>query len=268
MKTVAHLSDLHFGREVPAIADALVDELHAVRPALVVVSGDLTQRARRSQFRAARDFLARLPAPRLTVPGNHDIPLYDAFRRFARPLNRFRRFIFDDPSPFYRDDEIAVAGVNTARSLAFKGGRISIEQIAQLRARLQPLPRSLLKVVVTHHQFVPRPGQPVKNVVGRADLALEALDACGVDLLLAGHLHSGFAGDTRTHAPMRNSLVVAQCGTSISNRVRGEPNGYNVLELERDCIRISMRSWSGTGFAEAARSCFVRGDGGWVRQAA
>src|SRR4051812_18248336 len=119
MRTIAHISDLHFGRVDPPVAEALVEDLRAVGPALVVVSGDFTQRARRDQFEAAAAFLKRLPMPQLVVPGNHDLPLYDVATRFVRPLRRYRRFISADMRPMFRDDELLVVGVNSARPLSW-----------------------------------------------------------------------------------------------------------------------------------------------------
>jgi len=115
LRTILHVSDLHFGRIDPATLEPLLAAAKEIRPHVVVVSGDLTQRARAWQFREARDFLAALPQPQVVVPGNHDVPLYNVALRFADPLANYRRYITDDLEPFYRDDEIAVAGINTAR---------------------------------------------------------------------------------------------------------------------------------------------------------
>src|SRR4051812_8508391 len=115
MRRIVHLSDLHFGRVDDRLPRALLDAVGAASPDLVVISGDMTQRARVEEFEAARAFLAELPQPQLVVPGNHDIPLYDVFRRTLRPLNRFRRYISSDIEPGYFDGEIAVAGISTAR---------------------------------------------------------------------------------------------------------------------------------------------------------
>src|SRR5919112_1608165 len=121
MRTLVHLSDLHFGRVDASVVGPLVAAIEDLRPDVVAVSGDLTQRARDEQFREAREFLDRLPrVPQIVVPGNHDVPLWNAFKRFLQPLEGFRRFITDDLEPFYSDDEIAIIGVNTARSLTVK----------------------------------------------------------------------------------------------------------------------------------------------------
>ena len=264
MKTIAHISDLHFGKEVPAVAEALVADLHAMAPTLVVASGDFTQRARRKQFIAARDYLARLPQPQLVVPGNHDVPLFDVLRRFLAPLKRYCRFISADLDPTYSDDEVLVVGINTARSFTWKNGRISVEQIAELQNRLND-GGLRVKVVVTHHPFLPPPGDVGIDLVGRAVRAMTVLDACNVDLLLAGHLHRGYAGDIRTHYPAaRRAMIAVQAGTAISHRLReGEANAYNLLKVERKLITIEVRAWNGTAFAPLRHTIYDRADDGW-----
>jgi 3',5'-cyclic AMP phosphodiesterase CpdA len=138
MRTIVHLSDLHFGRVDQALVEPLIETVNALAPDLVAVSGDLTQRARTAQFVEARAFLDALPAPRIVVPGHHDVPLYNPVARFLGGLLKYRRYISDDLAPFYRDREIAVLGLNTARSLTFKNGRINRKQLRILRARFGP----------------------------------------------------------------------------------------------------------------------------------
>lgn len=265
MRRLAHCSDLHFGAHLPRVVDALAEDVRAQRPDLVVVSGDLTQRARRRQFRAAAAFLERLGRPRLVVPGNHDVPLWDVARRFLRPLHRFRRYIDRDPMPVYRDDELVAVGVNTARSLTWTRGRISHEQMELLRERLGPPDDALFKVVVTHHEFVPREGATLTSVLGRAARALEVLEECGVDLLLAGHRHVGYSSDVRAHYPARTrSMIVAQAGTATSWRLREHTNAYNLIEIDRDRFAIQVRSYDGGAFRPSDEQAFERaGAHGW-----
>lgn len=269
MRTIAHISDLHFGREDMVVADGLAKDLKMLRPSLVVNSGDFTQRARRNQYRAAAEYLKRLPAPQLNVPGNHDIPLFDIARRFLSPLTRFRKYISDDMFPCYIDDHLAVIGINTARSMTWKSGRISLEQIKKIESALSSLPASLFKVIVTHHPFIPPPGEDNAGVdlVGRAGRALEVIDRCGVDLLLAGHLHHGYTGDIRTYYPMsKRSIIVAQAGTGISNRMRNEPNGYNVIRLKNGYIEIEVRTWKNECFSTSDKIIFIQENGQWQSQ--
>src|SRR5262245_42805072 len=136
MRTIAHISDLHFGRLDRPVAEALVADLAERKPSLLVISGDLTQRARERQFKAAAEYLKRLPQPQLVVPGNHDVPLYDVIARFFSPLERYRRIISSDLRPLFRDDEMAVLGINTARSFTHKSGWISEEQLLDIKQRV------------------------------------------------------------------------------------------------------------------------------------
>lgn len=265
MKIIAHVSDLHFGRELPAVAAGLIADLQAVKPALVVVSGDFTQRARRAEFAAARDYLAQLPHPQLAVPGNHDVPLFDVARRFLAPLTRYCEFIHPDTDPTYGDADMLVIGLNTARSFTWKNGRLSVEQIRALAERLRE-GGNRIKIVVTHHPFLPPPGDDTGiALVGRAAHAVDVLGAGEVDLLLAGHLHHGYAGDIRTHYPSaRRAIVALQAGTAISCRHRaGELNAYNVITIAGEQLTIEVREWNGIGFLPIRRTVYDRDTHGW-----
>ena len=267
MRTIAHISDLHFNRVDPEVVEGLVRDLTGrPPPTVLVVSGDFTQRARRSQFAAAKAFLSRIDFPRLVVPGNHDIPLYDIMRRALRPLHRYRRYISHDLHPAHIDDEIAVLGINTARAAALKDGRISISQIKHIADRFSELDNRLFKILVTHHPFIPPASDPVATVVRRGRLALEAMKDSGCELILAGHLHLAYSGDVRAHHVMiKRSIMVAQAGTAFSHRRRGEPNAFNVITIERPYVNIEVRRWDGEQFAPALAKTFAHTeDGGWL----
>ncbi len=268
MKLLAHISDLHFGREIPAVAEGLLADLNAIQPQLIVVSGDLTQRARRNQYRAAAAYLSRLPATYMVVPGNHDIPLYNVFARFLSPLGYYKKYITTGLRPIYNDEEIAVLGINTARSLTWKGGRISEEQIDDMKKKLCALPANLFKIVVTHHPFIPPPDGEGIDLVGRSIQALDVIDECNVDLLLAGHLHHAYTDDVRSYYKSRSgSVVVAQAGTAISNRLRrGMANSYNLITLHRSHIEVAERRWNGTQFYKAAAVGYTADNNDWHRE--
>ena len=173
-KTIAHLSDLHFGRIDQGVFEALAAEVQAAKPDIVVVSGDLTQRARKSEFIQAQIFLATLPSPRLVVPGNHDVPLYDVFTRTFRPLSRYKRYIASETDLFYADAEIVIAGINTARSLTFKEGRINAAQLMAVSKKFATQPNGTTRIIVTHHPFEGSVTSDDEGVVGRASMAMEA----------------------------------------------------------------------------------------------
>ena len=267
MRTLVHLSDLHFGRIREGIIEALIGAVRNLHPDLVAVSGDLTQRARRREFAQARDFLGALAQTKIIVPGNHDVPLYNLFARFGRPLARYRRYISEDLEPFYADNEIAVQGINTARSLTFKGGRVNERQVALLQQRLAPL-TSVTKIVVTHHPFDLPERYPEHALVGRARMALTQLANSGIDLFLAGHLHVGVSGKMTLRFNIAgHSGLVVQAGTATSSRTRGEANSFNVIRIDRANIVVERfdSSAPGTAFHHAATASFQHTEEGWVR---
>ena len=244
MRTLVHLSDLHFGRVDARLLEPLTRLVNAAKPDVVAVSGDLTQRAKPEQFQEARKWLDTLQAPKVVVPGNHDVPYYRVWERFASPLGAYRTHFDDEVEPDFVDDELAVIGINSARSLTFKGGRINAAQLERLRARLAPLPRDLLKVVVTHHPFSLPEDSDEDDLIGRAKLAMETFHDLGVDLLLAGHMHTSLASSTAKRYPIEGyDALVIQAGTATSTRGRGEVNSFNILRLQPDRVEVERHGW-------------------------
>jgi 3',5'-cyclic AMP phosphodiesterase CpdA len=244
MRTIVHLSDLHFGRLDQRLLAPLVAAIDAVAPDLVVVSGDFTQRALRRQFVEARAFLDALRFTKLVVPGNHDVPLYNVAARLFAPLSSYRRHIARDLEPTFVDDEIAVVGLNTARALVTGGqGRLNEHQVSRATARLRPLPPHLIKIVVTHHPFDLPEGYAAEHLVGRAHMAMVRLAEIGADLFLAGHLHVSHIGQTAERYKIEgHSALVIQAGT-MSTRERGELNTFNVLRVQRPHVTVERHSW-------------------------
>ncbi len=263
MRTIAHLSDLHFGREDPRAVEALLRDLDELAPSLVAVSGDLTQRARAVEFAKAREFLARLPLPKLVVPGNHDVPLFDVVRRFAAPLGRYRAYVSGDLEPTWDDDEVLALGISTARSLTWKAGRISWEQMERLRARFCGDGSGRLHVLVAHHPFSPPARSPRERLVGRAAAALAAFGGCGLDLVLTGHLHREHAGDLAGHTLTRTVLAL-HAGSAVSRRLRGEANSYNLVRVRGTRIDVELRVLAGGVFETARTARFLRTESGWA----
>jgi len=267
MRTLVHLSDLHFGTVRQEIVLPLLSLLERIQPDVVAVSGDLTQRARKEQFVAAREFLDAIPFPKIVVPGNHDIPLYNLFARFVLKLTRYRRYISDELQPFYSDPEIAVLGINTARSATFKGGRVNSRQVRHMRERLGSF-NGVTKIVVTHHPFDLPEAYPDKALVGRARRAMQQLTGLGIDLFLAGHLHIGLSEPKalRFKISGRSPLMI-QAGTALSSRVRGEANSFNVIRIQHPNISVSRLSWRADlkVFVSTHADYFRHTDAGWAR---
>ncbi len=272
MRRLAHISDLHFGRTDPAVVEGLVAELNREPPDLIVASGDFTMRARRREYIEARAFLARLSAPWIAVPGNHDIAYFKLFTRFFHPFRRYRRFIARDTEPTFLDDEIGVICLNTVRTWApetdWSQGKITRAQIAQAEERLAALPPGVFRIVVGHHPFMPPPWDAEARLVGRADEALDAFRRHGVGLTLAGHLHRHYARfaeapetgaepDTVTvdRGRVRASgtrLLAVQAGSATSTRLRGhEPNAYNRISIADGRATVTVRVWNGAAFEDA-----------------
>ncbi|MBA2541703.1 MAG: metallophosphoesterase [Deltaproteobacteria bacterium] len=255
MTAIAHISDPHFGTENPAVLDALLGDLKGLRPSLVALSGDLTQRARTAQFRAARAFLDELQTPYLVVPGNHDVPLYNVVRRFFDPLGSYRNEITDDLAPTFNDDKLAVAGISTAHGFTAKGGRITSEQIGAATTSLATA-NGKWKVIVAHHPFV-GPERAQGDIVDGAEPALVAFRTAGVHMILTGHLHVSFTDD----AAMRDEghrIINVHAGTCMSTRTREEPNNYNRILFDGDEVTVLVRMWNGTAFVDGDHKVYRR----------
>ena len=268
MRKIVHLSDIHFGRIDNEIIEPLVKIIAELEPDLVAVSGDLTQRARSQQFIDARAFLDRLPRPQIVVPGNHDIPLHNVFSRFFRPLDKYRRYITDDMQPFHVDDETAVIGINTARSLTVKGGRINEKQVAAMREKLSSLGENIIKIIVSHHPFDLPETHDEGDIVGRSRMAMKTFAECGADVFLAGHLHLSHTGHTVDRYKIKgHSALVVQAGTATSTRGRGESNSFNVIHAGQAKIKVERFEWKPEQsiFTSSLIENFTKDDGGWIR---
>ncbi|HEX8261768.1 MAG TPA: metallophosphoesterase [Allosphingosinicella sp.] len=271
MARIAHLSDIHFGRNDPKVVDGVNAWLEAQQPDLVIISGDFTQRARIEQFREASAWLNRLRAsgwPILAVPGNHDVPLYDVFTRFAAPLRRYKRYISNDLCPWFEDDEVAVLGINTARSLTIKDGRINREQMKIIEDRFAAVAPDKTKILVTHHPLFSMPigeGTELTEAVGRHEDAVAAVCRAGVNIALAGHFHRTYAEAARKMVETAGGALVIQAGTATSTRLRNnELQSFNWIHAHRNNdIELQVIAWDGSGFRRGSHVRFAYDGENW-----
>jgi 3',5'-cyclic AMP phosphodiesterase CpdA len=264
---IVHLSDLHFGAHDERLVEAVDWQIDRLKPDLVVISGDFTQRARTEQFREACEFLEGLRERGhevLGVPGNHDVPLYDVLRRFLSPLARYRRFIDETLCPFIELPGIAVLGINTARSLTFKDGRINRDQVTFIRETFSRTAGKVMRILVTHHPlFALRVGQEVSRAIGRQELALDAIEESGVDMVLAGHNHHASSQDASDLVTRAGGLLVVQAGTATSTRVRQQEQSFNAIDVGEREATITVHAWKSDDFKANDSQHYRWQDGRW-----
>lgn len=245
---ILHVSDLHFGPPlVPEVAEALLDVASKLPMDAIVVSGDLTQRARREQFVEAKRFLQRLPqVPLLVIPGNHDVPLYHVTRRMSDPHRIYREEISEELNPVLRLPGCVIVGLDsTAPRSAISNGRIHSWQLDHCQQIFQAVPKDTVKIVVAHHHFAPAPDYLHDSTMPKARRAIMRFVELGVDAILGGHLHRSYIGNSLDFYPgthREQGIVIAQCGTSTSRRGRGreqEKNTFNWLCLRNGAIDIT-----------------------------
>lgn len=267
MARLLHLSDLHFGAHDERLVEAVEAKADELKPDLVVISGDFTQRARTEQFQEACRFLEKLRERGhevLGVPGNHDVPLYDVLRRFLSPLTRYRRYVDETLCPFMELPGVAVLGINTARSLTFKDGRISEGQVKFIRETFSRVEASAVRVLVTHHPLFAIPvGEEMERAVGRQELALDAIEEAGVDLLLAGHAHHAAMHHAKDLVTREAGALVIQAGTATSTRVREQGQSFNTIDINGGRVTVTLNNWVGSAFEAAEHKRYEYCDGRW-----
>ncbi|QDV85145.1 metallophosphoesterase family protein [Planctomycetes bacterium TBK1r] len=269
---ILHISDLHFGPPfLPRVGESLRRAAESVSPDVIVVSGDLTQRAKPEQFEQAAEFLRQLPdAPRVVVPGNHDVPLYRIIERFTDPHRHYQRIISKELNTVLRTDEAVIVGLDsTAPRSAISNGRLHPSKLDFCRRVFENTPPELSRIVVAHHHFAPAPDYLRDRAMPKAKRAIKLFVDLGVELILGGHLHRSYIGNTLDFYPAAgrdHGIVIVQSGTSTSRRGRGrerEKNTFNEIDLSQHAIRVTHHIYDDdTGiFAPLSRHEFARGSG-------
>jgi 3',5'-cyclic AMP phosphodiesterase CpdA len=269
MLTILHISDLHFGPPFVAhVGEAVIRAAHQLPVDLIVASGDFTQRAKRTEYAAAREFLDRLPdLPVVVVPGNHDVPLYRVFERIFRPYDLYREYISEDLDTVHRLDNAVIVALNSTAPLrAVTNGRISGRQLEFCGRVFADVPPGISRIVVAHHHFAPAPDYEGGEVMPRARRAIDCFADLGVEMVLGGHLHRAYIGNSLDVYPGRDrehGLIIVQSGTTTSRRGRArerEKNTLNLIRVGEDRVRITHYMYFDEllGFAPVSRHLFPR----------
>lgn len=234
MTTILHLSDTHFGTEVPEVMKALADAARKLDPEVVVVSGDITQRARQSQFDAAARFLNTLRVGnRVVIPGNHDIPLFNLAARAAAPYRNYER-TFGPRETVWSGPRVCIVGIDATSPLRHTRGTLDQDRLRQAleKARAAMAPEGLLIACIHQPMYTAWPEDAAEILIDARRSAQICCD-CGVDAILSGHVHVPLAITSRDVFPeLRRHFILAGAGTAVSNRVRpGAPNSFNALRV-------------------------------------
>jgi 3',5'-cyclic AMP phosphodiesterase CpdA len=242
VSAVLQISDPHFGTEQPPVVEALLRLYRQLQPALVIISGDITQRARRAQFGAAEGFCRQLaPTPIVAVPGNHDIPLFNVAARAFYPYANFERIFGSDLEPSFANDALLVLCVNTTRPGRHKDGEVAPAQIERVAARLRTATADQLRIVVTHQPVHVVRTQDIENLLHGHETAIRAWSEAGADIIMGGHIHLPYVRPLATNG--RRTWAV-QAGTAVSHRIRDNvPNSVNVLRHLRGDLVCSVERW-------------------------
>jgi len=263
--SILHISDVHFGPpHLAALASGVLQLAEQRLPDLVVVSGDLTQRAKPAQFLEARRFVDSFSAPTLVVPGNHDVPLYRVWERFLAPFGAYRKYFADQLEPVHRTPDLLAVGINTAHGWTFTEGRIRPARLEHVAELLGSVPESVVKIVVAHHHVVPPPRFGSQKVLSNAFEAIDLFSRAGVDLILSGHHHQSFIANSEDFYPRgRPPVVIVHSGTTTSNRGRGSEKDENTcfwIDVGETSMVVSKLRWEPTleRFAEHSRHWYPR----------
>jgi len=246
---IAHLADIHFGREDWPALEAARDVVKSTGVEAIIVAGDLTQRGKRSEFTAAREYLDSFDLPVMCVPGNHDTPLLNVHARATAPFDRYGAYMEGMTEPL-EIKGISVRGLNTARGWqARRNWAEGSVNLAALRSVLDDWEgEHAARMLVCHHPFVPPARAPLQTTTRRGAVASRQLMRSSVNLLLTGHVHTPHA---EVISGEEGGYIVITAGT-LSTRLRQEPPAFNLIDVVGDEVTLSVQAFEGGAFSEKA----------------
>lgn len=264
MTTLLHISDLHFGRILTDVLDGLKQKIDAIEPDMIIISGDLTQRATEREYQQASEFLNDLQAPYFIIPGNHDLSSFRIIERFFWPWRKWHKWIQRDLEAQHETDNYRLIGINTARKAGFytdwSRGRISSTQIQHITQQVLNAPEHQLQLLVAHHPFWLPPEYEARHLIGGRDKALTAFKDTGLDVILSGHVHLDYCR-------VVNGIIVSHAGTTTSDRLLPHnTNSFNVISGDKSSLTIARHHWNQSDFQLSTSQAFYRDNGGWHEQ--
>lgn len=237
---IAHISDIHFGKDIPHVTNVLVAQLSDIAPDLIIISGDFTQVASIEEFEAAKEFIDKMPAPTFKVPGNHDISPYNMMERFFSPYEKYKKYIHNDLNLTLKSNNVTIVGLNSSRRAVphwnWANGAVSQKQRDYMRSNFSATPSDAWKICVLHHPIQKVVDMPLDVTVFGRSKTLALMDELEVDLVLTGHVHH--ASITTRENQNGYQGVYVSASTAISTRKRSHGNGFNMIELSDEDAKI------------------------------
>lgn len=269
MTVIVQISDMHFGTEVPKIVEAAVESIAAIKPDIIVLSGDITQRARPSQFAAAKSFMDGLTASvKLVIPGNHDIPLYDIFTRLIAPYRNYVK-VFGKREDSWRGKGIGILCYDATNPLRHTRGEVPRKKLLR---RLQAFERQLgegeLLIACAHQPLVTAWEKDIPETLIGREVSAQLWSENNVDLVMSGHVHVPLITTTRKYFPnLPRHFILCGAGTAISSRVRpGAPNSFNLVKSSSpDAISVTLHAFDGVRFVPDVPLQFHLVGDGWAQ---
>ena len=266
MTRILHISDTHFGTEVPVVVEAMVKQATALKPDIVILSGDITQRARRDEFAAAKEFFRRIGAPvHLAVPGNHDLPLHDLVTRTLNPYRFYRKF-FGPRQQVWQDGRMAIVCLDATHPLRHTRGKTKMEQARELlESARRAIGQNGLLCVVEHQPLDVKMPEDIPEILMNATLTAQLFAEFRADIVFSGHVHMPLIRDTHKLFKLPRHFIICGAGTAVSRRTRsGAPNSFNVIDIRDGGITIALHAYQPQGgFEIAHQAVFSRHANGW-----